>query len=130
MRAARVVVLCLFAAGCGTAEPVRPAVPFSLDAPKSLEMLKAESATLDVAVKWEPSAREDLLIGAAIEPEGRGVSVKAVRPRLDKGAGPAQVSVTATETAAVGDYLLTVTAKGDTSGSTAKATVSLKVRGD
>src|SRR5947209_8382237 len=129
MRAALLVVLTSLAVGCGTTPPARPVVPFTLDAPPTLELLKGESPTFDVAVNWDKGERQDLTLGVTIEPDDRGVSAKPIKARLDRGAGPAQVVVTATETAAPGDYVLTISAKAE-SGAAAKATVAVKVRAD
>jgi hypothetical protein len=128
MRALLIVSL-IVVAGCGTStnEKKLPAAPFALDAPKSLELLNGESRKQDVAVNWEQGDREDLDISTTIEPEGRGVSAKAEPARLNKGVGPAQIVVTASETAAPGDYTLTITAKAVKSGKTAKHTIAVKV---
>jgi hypothetical protein len=129
MRAALLVVLTSLAVGCGTAPPAKPVVPFALDAPPSLELLKGESPTFDVAVNWDKGERQDLSLSVAIEPDNRGVSARPVKARLERGVGPAQVVVTATETAAPGDYVLTISAIADTSGK-ARASVAVKVRAD
>src|SRR4051794_10869064 len=104
------VVLAFLAVGCGTSPPAKPVVPFTLDAPPTLELLKGEAPTFDVAVNWDKGQREDLTLGVTIEPDNRGVSARPVKPRLERGVGPAQVVVTATETAAPGDYVLTISA--------------------
>jgi aminopeptidase S len=124
---ALVIVSLLVAAGCGTSpEEKKPAgPPFALDAPSSLELLNGQSIKQDVAVKWEKGEREDLDISASVTPES-GVSASVEPARLTRGAGPAQVTVTASETAAAGDYKVTVTAKGVKSGE-AKATMTVKV---
>src|SRR5262245_36816934 len=119
----------LVVAGCGTTPEEKkksPRAPFALDTPKSVELLNGESRRQDVAVNWEPGDREDLDIRTTVEPGG-GVRAKAEPERLDKGVGPAQILMTAGETAAAGDYSLTITAKGVKSGSTAKTTIVVKI---
>src|SRR4051812_12882774 len=106
------VVVLVTAGGCGTDPPSKSGPAFALDAPASVELLKDDTRTIDVAVKWDRGEREDLDVSAAIEPADKLVSAKVVKPRLERGAGPAQVTVSAGVTAAPGDYKLTVTAKG------------------
>src|SRR5262245_40688155 len=127
MRALLIVSLILAGCGSSTNEKKPPAAPFALDAPKSLELLNGESRKLDVAVNWEQGDREDLDISTTIEPEGRGVSAKAEPARLNKGVGPAQIVVTASETASTGDYTLTITAKAVKSGKKVKHPIAVKV---
>lgn len=123
-------MVALVAVGC--AEPLPPEPPpFSLDAPASLKLLEADTNTLDVAVTWNRDEREDLALAVSLEPADRGVSATAAKPQLPRGAGPAQVTLTATETAAPGEYELTIKAKGVTSGKTAETKVKVVLpRGD
>jgi hypothetical protein len=130
MRAAVCFVVALFLAGCGTPPPAKPSVPFSLEAPPNLGLLKGEAPVLDVAVNWDKGEREDLLLSVALEPENHGVSVKLGKTRLERGVGPAQIEVAASETAAPGFYHVMLTAKGDKSGTTVKTTIAVKVSAD
>src|SRR4051812_5446922 len=116
-------MVALVAVGCGATETHQPPPPFSLDAPAKFTLLKADTQTMDAAVKWGTGEREDLDVSVSLEPADRGVTARPVKDRLDGGVGPAQVTLAATETAAPGDYELTVKVKGASSGKTAEAKV-------
>jgi hypothetical protein len=122
------LLLVVMTAGCTGTPRTKPATPpFSLDAPKSLDLLNGLTVKQDVAVNWKQGEPEDLDISAAVEPAGKGVSARPEPARLERGVGPIQLTISATETAAPGDYTLTVTAKGSKSGATARGTITLKV---
>ena len=122
------LALAVVTAGCGVSKTDKPAgPPFALEAPASLELRNGESRLVDVAVHWDKGEREDLDVSVVVEPDGRGVSAKVEKERLERGAGPAQLRLAATETAAGGDYEVTVRVKGANSGATAKKAMTLKV---
>jgi hypothetical protein len=130
MRVAPWSVLAFLVIGCGTPEPTKPTVPFSLEGPPTVGLLKGEAPVIDVAVNWDKGEREDLSLSVAIEPDNRGVSARLGKTRLEHGTGPAQLEIAATETAAPGFYHVTLTAKGEKSGTTAKTTIAVKVSAD
>ena len=82
--------------GCaGTSTPPTKAPPFSLDAPSSRELLNGSTIQQDVAVNWEVGEREDLDIVVTVDPDGKGVSGRAMPARLERGVGPIQVAISA-----------------------------------
>src|SRR5215207_7783833 len=98
------MLLVMAAAGCTERPSGKPGLPFSLDVqPRKVELRKGESQTRDVAVNWDRGEREDLQMSVSLPPEGPHVSARVEKAVLERGVGPAQVSVSATETAAPGD---------------------------